>query len=168
MHNRSNGGGSYRVFAWPDWGSRDEVGWILREFGSALTEVGGCICLRHDSELDGPVQAAETRLAELRARHPAETMLIADPLTDPEWEVLAGTMDARISRNVWPNSPRQKRLDQMQVLELRTKADVPRLLAAEPQISPFDRFRSFFAGVPGWFQMPASAIWDSLLTAQSE
>lgn len=160
----------WRVLAWPDWKKWDDLGWILREFGPALAGAGACLCLRYDPEIDGPGDDVPARVRAALERQQVEALevlLIDGPLSEEEWDRLGTAMSARVSRGTWAKSPRQQRLDRTRVLELRTPADVPRLLVDEPDVTPLDRFRAAFADVPGWFQIQSIAIWDSLLTAQT-
>jgi len=162
----------WRVLAWPDWrpGSSN-LSWIFRELGAALAEMNACLCLRHDSEIDGPIDAAKARLEKVAGKLPSgvdlAVLLVEGPLSDEDWERLGAAVHAKISRSQSPSLPRRQRIDRVRALEIRTAADVPRLLAERPQITPLDRFQRSFADVPGWFQMPAICIWDSLLAFQS-
>jgi hypothetical protein len=162
----------WRVLAWPDWRAGGDLAFILGTLGPALAEVHACLCLRHDAEMDGPLDAAKARLKKVAAERlpngrDLDILFVDGPLSDADWERLGASVHAKVSKAHSTNQPRRQRIDQVRAFELRTAGDVARLLTDDPEITRLDQFRRSFADVPGWFQMPAICIWDSLLTLQS-
>lgn len=94
-------------------------------------------------------------------------VMIGGSLSDEEWATIGDSIDAKISGLRSSDTPRRERLRTVCAVELRTAADVDRLLQPDPHLTPLDIYRKQFDGVPGWFRLPAIALWDSLLTFQS-
>jgi hypothetical protein len=58
----------WRVLAWPHWRAGGDLKFILGDLGPELAAAHACLCLRHDPELDGPIDAARARLKKIAVR----------------------------------------------------------------------------------------------------
>jgi hypothetical protein len=99
--------------------------------------------------------------------HP-RVAIIDGEATDKGWEKVGELIDAKIGFRNSSESPRRAPIESLPVVEIRTRADVERLLTDRPVLKPLDRYRKLFADVSGWFRLPAISIWDSLLTLQHD
>jgi hypothetical protein len=163
---------SWRVVAWPNWRTGGDLSWIFREIGPALAKRNACLCLRHDPEIDGPLENAKARLDDVMrgdavASRP-RVAIINGITTEEGWSEIGESIDAKIGFRNSADSPRRAPIEGLRVVELRTGADAERLLTDKPVLKPLDQYRKLFADVPGWFRLPAISIWDSLLTLQSD
>lgn len=92
---------AHRVLAWPHYNDDSDLEKLLSEFGQTLCDVEStCLCLRHDSALDGSLEDAVSRLQNVYERvlgdRDLEVLFVNDPLTSDELTKLGNAVLATV------------------------------------------------------------------------
>ena len=91
----------HKVLAWPHYHDDSDLEKLFSEYGQTLCDVEStCLCLRHDAELDGPLDDAVSRLQDVYERilgdRDLEVLFINNPLTPDELTQLGNAVLATV------------------------------------------------------------------------
>ena len=89
-----------RVLAWPMYDNVDSIKRILTVAEPLFDNQSGCLCLRHDPEVDIPYEQAVARLQqafeEMGLTGDLEVLFVTEAMSAAEWPRLAKSMTAMI------------------------------------------------------------------------
>ncbi|MGK0219159.1 MAG: GT2 family glycosyltransferase [Planctomycetota bacterium] len=91
----------HKVLAWPHYHDDSDLEKLFSEYGQTLCDVEStCLCLRHDADLDGPLDDAVNRLQDVYERilgnRDLEVLFINNPLTPDEVTKLGNAVLATV------------------------------------------------------------------------